>query len=297
MKTVPMRYQLIISAINILVLSGVLAITKSLIYAGAAVLVVVIVIVIVDIGSLMVRRYFLRPSHFPDQEMGAVGPDTEDTFQPDWASPPGDTIKDMMAELSFQKTVLEYSFGWTAEQVDDLLEGRKKIDAEIADKLAEIFRSPSAFWLKREEQYREGLEQKKTRDTAELSEEERHLFDAVMSARKIQEFLWGEYNDKWGLEEWKRMFRKRLHKIDDIDAANPHAMIELRKRLLQNTALGVALLRLITESPDVLTRKDCPVPSNLPEYRDTSMAPPSGARVAWDETLAEAQDREDEDAR
>ena len=43
--------------------------------------------------------------------------------------------------------------------------------------------------------------------------------------------MWGEHNANWGLEEWKRMFRKRVVKIDDIDPENPHATIELKKRL------------------------------------------------------------------
>ena len=78
-----------------------------------------------------------------------------------------------------------------------------------------------------------------------MTEEERYLFDAIISARKIQQFLWGFVNNEWGLEEWRRMFRKRLKKIDDIDPSNPHWKVEMKKRVLQNTALGIALLALI----------------------------------------------------
>jgi hypothetical protein len=85
-----------------------------------------------------------------------------------------------------------------------------------------------------------------------------------MSARKVQEFLWGEYNKKWTLEGWKRMFRKRLAKIDDIETDNPHALIELRKRVLQNTALGIALLSIL-DSQKIPPK--CDIPSNLPQYQ------------------------------
>ena len=62
-----------------------------------------------------------------------------------------------------------------------------------------------------------------------LTEEEKHLFDIVITARKLQEFLWGEHNANWGLEEWKRMFRKRVVKIDDIDRSEEHTS-ELQSR-------------------------------------------------------------------
>ena len=95
--------------------------------------------------------------------------------------------------------------------------------------------------------------------------EEQYLFDSIIAARKIQTFLWGEANGKWGLEEWRRMFRKRIKKIDDIDLATPHAIVELKKRLLQNAALSIALLGILhfgsiaEDNPDI--------PSNLPQYR------------------------------
>ena len=99
-----------------------------------------------------------------------------------------------------------------------------------------------------------------------LTEEEKHLFDIVITARKLQEFLWGEHNANWGLEEWKRMFRKRVVKIDDIDSENPHAVIELRKRLLQNAALSLALLAMLDKKVPAEGYK---VPSNLNEYANS----------------------------
>jgi hypothetical protein len=93
--------------------------------------------------------------------------------------------------------------------------------------------------------------------------EEVHIIEAIKSARKVQEFLWGEYNDKWDLEEWKRMFTKRICKINDIDPKNPHAKIELKKRLLQNAALCVAMLALMDEQE---LNETCDIPSNLPSY-------------------------------
>ena len=60
------------------------------------------------------------------------------------------------------------------------------------------------------------------------------------------------------------MFRKRIQKIDDIDVNNPHAIIEMRKRLVQNAALSIALLKILDTKGIPLD--ECNIPSNLPEY-------------------------------
>jgi len=96
-------------------------------------------------------------------------------------------------------------------------------------------------------------------------EEEKQIEEAIIAARKIQECLWGEYNGQWNIEEWRRMFRKRIQKIDEIDVNNPYAKIEMRKRLLQNAALSIALLKIIDE--EGIPIRKCAIPSNLEQYK------------------------------
>jgi hypothetical protein len=103
----------------------------------------------------------------------------------------------------------------------------------------------------------------------QLSDEERLILSVIQSARVLEEYLWGEFNSGWGLEEWKRMFRKREGKIEDINFANPHWKIELRKRLMQNAALSVAMMRTLDEGKIIFEGiHPDGVPSNLPEYSD-----------------------------
>jgi len=99
-----------------------------------------------------------------------------------------------------------------------------------------------------------------------LTSEEEQIKEVIIASRLLEEYLWGEYNGKWNIEEWRRMFRKRIKKIDDIDVNNPHAIIEMRKILLQNAALSVALMKILDDKGIPL--QDCDVPSNLPEYAD-----------------------------
>lgn len=96
------------------------------------------------------------------------------------------------------------------------------------------------------------------------TKEEEQIREVIIAARVLEEYLWGEYNGQWNIEEWRRMFRKRIKKIDDIDINNPHAIIEMRKRLLQNAALSIALMKILDEKGILLTK--CDIPSNLPEY-------------------------------
>ncbi len=100
-----------------------------------------------------------------------------------------------------------------------------------------------------------------------LKEEEQYLAESIIAARKIQTLLWGEANDKWGLEEWRRMFAKRNAKIEAIDPENPHAIVELKKRLLQNAALSIALINILHNGEDIKADND-DIPSNLPEYAE-----------------------------
>ena len=100
----------------------------------------------------------------------------------------------------------------------------------------------------------------------ELTTEEEQIREVIISAKKLEEYLWGEYNDAWNIEEWRRMFRKRIKKIDDINVNNPRAIIEISKRLMQNAALSVALMKIL-DTKGIPTNK-CDIPSNLPQYRE-----------------------------
>lgn len=99
-----------------------------------------------------------------------------------------------------------------------------------------------------------------------LTDEEEQIREVIIASRKLEEYLWGEYNGKWNIEEWRRMFRKRIQKIDDIDVNNPHAIIEMRKRLMQNAALSVALMKILDTKG--IPSEECGIPSNLPQYAE-----------------------------
>lgn len=78
-------------------------------------------------------------------------------FQPDWVSPPGDTISDALAEQDLTQAEFAARTGFTRKHVNDLVRGRATITAETAIKLAAVLGGTSEFWLAREAQYRSAL--------------------------------------------------------------------------------------------------------------------------------------------
>ncbi len=74
----------------------------------------------------------------------------------------------------------------------------------------------------------------------------KHIADVMLSARKLQEFLWADTREPGdNFDHWKKTLQKRLDKIEVIDFSEPHSIIELRKRLLQNAVVSVAWLRAL----------------------------------------------------
>lgn len=79
---------------------------------------------------------------------------TADLFQPDWVSPPGDTINAIMQERDLSCEYLAAKLGKSTEFVTRLLTGDEPIDKKLAELLSATLGSTPKFWLKREQTYR-----------------------------------------------------------------------------------------------------------------------------------------------
>lgn len=76
------------------------------------------------------------------------------SFEPNWISPPGDTIKDILEEQNITMTKFALQMGSSIEIINDLIVGHKSINQKIASKLEINLGVPEEFWLTREKQYR-----------------------------------------------------------------------------------------------------------------------------------------------
>ena len=83
--------------------------------------------------------------------------DQKRNFQPDWVSPPGDTISDLMEERGWNKVELAQRLGFTTKHLNQLIKGEASLSEDVALRLERVLGSTARFWLNRETIYRERL--------------------------------------------------------------------------------------------------------------------------------------------
>lgn len=76
-------------------------------------------------------------------------------FAPDWVSPPGDTILDLVEERGWTQAELAKRLGYTEKHISQLINGKVPLTDEAALRLERVLGSNAGFWLAREAKYRE----------------------------------------------------------------------------------------------------------------------------------------------
>ena len=76
-------------------------------------------------------------------------------FAPDWASPPGDTIVDLIEERGWTQAELAERLGYSARHVSRLVQGKVALTEDAALRLEPLLGANAGFWLTREARYRE----------------------------------------------------------------------------------------------------------------------------------------------
>lgn len=98
----------------------------------------------VDAKSDIVRRRFIMTMNSA-------------SFLPDWVSPPGETILDLMNEKAWTQIELAQKLGYTLKQLKQLkllIEGKVSLTEDTALRLEQVLGSTVNFWLNREVKYR-----------------------------------------------------------------------------------------------------------------------------------------------
>lgn len=78
-------------------------------------------------------------------------------FAPDWVSPPGDTILDLLEERDWTQNQLAERLGYTTKHVSQLINGKVPLTEDAAMRLQNVLGASAGFWLKREAIYRERI--------------------------------------------------------------------------------------------------------------------------------------------
>ena len=74
-------------------------------------------------------------------------------FAPDWSSPPGDTIRDIMAERGISMDDFAGMMDMPSGDAIDLVDGKKRITIAMARQLVKVLGSSIEFWMTRDYQY------------------------------------------------------------------------------------------------------------------------------------------------
>lgn len=83
--------------------------------------------------------------------------DLRDTFTPDWVSPPGDTILDVIEERGWSQVELAERLGYTEKFISQLINGKVALTVDAAVRLERVLGSTLDFWLNREANYQRHL--------------------------------------------------------------------------------------------------------------------------------------------
>jgi HTH-type transcriptional regulator/antitoxin HigA len=110
-----------------------------------------------------------------------------ETFQPKWASVPGDTIADILSSKNISLQEFAKKMNSSVEYARELLHGFISINDELANKLEHIIGGSANFWIKREKKYRES--------TLRLKEEEESKWIKELPIRDMIRFGWIKSSD------------------------------------------------------------------------------------------------------
>lgn len=81
-------------------------------------------------------------------------------FIPDYVSPPGDTLEEILEERGMSQAELAERMGRTTKTINEIIKGKAPITPETALQLERVLNIPAQFWNSREQQYREALARK-----------------------------------------------------------------------------------------------------------------------------------------
>lgn len=139
------------------------------------------------------------------------------SFQPDWISPPGNTIADLLGKRKIAIRSFAERMNFTLSEANRLIEGTSIITQETAERLSDYLGASRDFWIKRERHYREEIIrfEKKAQDdwVASLPIKDMIKFGCISSQNdRLTECL--HFFDVPDIESWKQRYKKELSTVN-----------------------------------------------------------------------------------
>jgi HTH-type transcriptional regulator / antitoxin HigA len=110
-----------------------------------------------------------------------------DTFRPDYAIPPGETLADLLEERDMTQTELAQRLGVSPKHINQVINGAASISAELALGLEKVFSVSAGFWLSRESLYQASVARREEQQVLKKAESWAKRFP--IAELKKREFL------------------------------------------------------------------------------------------------------------
>lgn len=109
------------------------------------------------------------------------------TFEPDYAVPPGESIRDVIASMGMTQRDFATRLDTSVQNLNRLLRGEQGLSVEMAHKLERVTRVPASFWNNLESQYRTQLA--RLREKEEVHAQKEWLAKIPVAALKKRGYL------------------------------------------------------------------------------------------------------------
>jgi addiction module HigA family antidote len=82
---------------------------------------------------------------------------TENTYTPDFISPPGETLAEILEEKNMSQSELAQRMGRPKKTINEIIKGKAEITINTSLQIQLVLGTPASFWIERERLYRESL--------------------------------------------------------------------------------------------------------------------------------------------
>ncbi len=93
--------------------------------------------------------------------------DIQNRYIPDFVSPPGETLQEILEEKGMSQAELAERTGRPKKTINEIIKGKAAITPETAIQFERVLGTPASFWNTREQNYREWLARLDERETLE----------------------------------------------------------------------------------------------------------------------------------
>lgn len=197
-------------------------------------------------------------------------------FKVDYASPPGDTVLNIIEALDMTPAELAKQTGYPFKTINEVTSGKGAITPDMAVQFERVLKMSADFWNRREEHYREALERLKDKEPHEVQLKwvENFPIKELIQLGWIEDWLFDPDEQLWELlyffdvvfpKEWEKQWFKApvaMYRQSSAFQSNPYALTAwLRKGELEAEEIECApydkevfrtvllLIRALTLSP------------------------------------------------